>query len=462
VAFLLVAGLSAAALAVGSYALVRTTRLQDSLRRAESDARFNLLLAADTHFAEGRPDPAAFVSQYELRGVHAALVVDGRTEYSDPSVAPPIPQALRSVVSGGLLGFARVRVGGTPYLFVGGRPPGSDGELYFLLSEEQLHADLKQLAVVLAAGVGGIVVVAGLVGRSLSRRTLEPVARASRAARLMAEGRLETRLPSGDADEFGTWAASFNQMADALETKIAALSEAQARERRFTSDVAHELRTPLTALVGEASLLGQHLDVIPLQARRPAELVLRDVARLRRLVDELMEISRLDAGSEALRPEPVDVPALVHAILRSRGWASAVEVEAEPLIIPTDPRRLERVLANLLGNAIEHGGHDVSVSVEHDSGHTRISVTDQGPGIPPEHLPHVFDRFFKVDPARSGPGSGLGLSIARENAVLLGGRLEGSSEPGAGTRFTLHLTATERLHAGESRVAGEADDEAQV
>src|SRR4029077_162764 len=146
----------------------------------------------------------------------------------------------------------------------------------------------------------GVLLVAALVGRVLARRTLGPVARASEAARQIAAGRLDTRLPAGAADEFGAPAAAFNEMADALEAKIAALSAAQARELRFTANVAHELRTPLTALVAEASLLSGQVSQLPDPARRPVELVIADVRRLRTRVGELREISRLDA-----RPEPV-------------------------------------------------------------------------------------------------------------------------------------------------------------
>src|SRR5204863_2481173 len=192
--------------------------------------------------------------------------------------------------------------------------------------------------------------VAGLVGRLLARRTLEPVARASEAARSLAEGLLATRLPAGGEDEFGAWAVSFNEMADALESKISALSAAQARERRFTSDVAHELRTPLTALVGEASLLSEHLDRMPDQSRRPAELLIADVGRLRRLVEDLMEISRLDAGAESVHAEPIDVASVTAAILRARGWSERVSLDGEETEVTTDPRRLERIVANLVGN----------------------------------------------------------------------------------------------------------------
>ena len=186
-----------------------------------------------------------------------------------------------------------------------------------------------------------------------------------------------------------------------------ALSDAQARERRFTSDVAHELRTPLTALVGEASLLREHLDAMPPDARRAAELLVQDVTRLRKLVDELMEISRFDAGRETVRTEPVELAPLVGAVLRARGWDGRVTVEGDWLELSTDRRRLERIVANLVGNAVEHGRADVRMRIGRDGRGAFVEVTDAGPGIPPEHLPRLFDRFYKADPARSGGGSGL-------------------------------------------------------
>jgi two-component system, OmpR family, sensor histidine kinase MtrB len=281
--------------------------------------------------------------------------------------------------------------------------------------------------------------VAALVGWLLARRLLEPVGRAAVAARSVAEGLLATRLPVKGRDEFGAWAESFNRMAEALEVKIS-------RERRFTADVAHELRTPVTALVAAASLLREHLAALPAQARRPAQLLVADVVRLRHLVEDLMEISRLDSGQEEVTAQPVDLTAQVTTIVAGRGWRDTVKVTGDGVWVLTDARRLERVLANLIANAVEHGGRDVTVEVSRGG----VTVADRGPGIAPEHLPRIFERFFKADPARSKAGSGLGLAIARENARLLGADLQVSSEPGAGTRFRLELPVTRPLPGGEA------------
>jgi len=281
--------------------------------------------------------------------------------------------------------------------------------------------------------------VAALIGNALARRTLGPVARASEAARLIADGRLDTRLPAGDGDEFGAWAAAFNEMADALEAKIAALSAAQARELRFTANVAHELRTPLTALVAAASLLSEQARHLPDEARRPVELLTADVGRLRVLVDELMEISRLDAGSEPVQHRAADVHSIVTALISARGWQDKVVVDDQPLTLITDPRRIERILANLLENAIEHSGRDVRVRIAALGTHASIAVADGGPGIRPEQLPLIFERFYKADSARASAGSGLGLAIALENARLLGGDISVSSDVRRGSVFRLTL-----------------------
>jgi two-component system sensor histidine kinase MtrB len=426
----LAVGLSGIALAAGSYFLVRHNLLSDSVDSSIVQTRRNLAVAPAYR------KTGDLVDAYKSRGDFLTVATrGGETFLSSASVSlRSVPAGLRAIVGRGDLGYERKTVAGDRFL-VTGAPAANGTKLYFFFPENGLRHELSVLRNVLFGGVGILVLLAALAGVVLARSTLRPVARASAAAQSLAEGLLETRLPVEGKDEFGVWAESFNEMAAALEAKIAALSAAQARERRFTADVAHELRTPLTALLGEASLLADHLDRMPPEARRPAELLIADVARLRKLVEDLMEISRFDAGAESVHAEEVDVAALVRAAVRARGWDDRVRLEGDGLRVTSDPRRLERIVANLVDNALEHGGSSVSVRI----GENEIEVADDGPGIPSEHLPHVFERFYKADASRSGVGTGLGLAIARENAILLGGELEVASEPGQGTRFTLRL-----------------------
>jgi signal transduction histidine kinase len=459
IVFMLAVGVSAAALAAGSYFVVRHNLLADSVNDSAKQARRNLVVAP-TYLHQGSN---ALIQAYRRSGDFETVgVTNGRPFSSSFSVGQrQVPADLRTLVRSGELGYERRTVAGTHYLVVGG-PSGDDTELYFFFSEQNLRHELAQLRNVLLIGLGILILLAGFVGAVLARRTLRPVARASTAARSLAEGLLETRLPVTGRDEFGAWAQAFNEMAAALEAKISALSAAQARERRFTADVAHELRTPLTALVGEASLLADHLDSMPPAARRPAELLIADIARMRYLVEDLMEISRFDAGRESVHTERVELASLASSAIRARGWEGQVRFDAEDVVLRSDPRRLERIVANLVGNALDHGGHGVAVRVGQDGTGPFVEVADRGPGIPPEHLPHLFERFYKADASRSGRGTGLGLAIAQENARLLGGEIEVWSELGEGSRFTLHLPSseavTQTLRSGDGRVSGAPED----
>lgn len=389
VGVVLVAAVVAAALATVVFVLVRDARLRDSLERARAEAVFDLRLAGP--LIEGSTDLETVVETFrEERGIHAILIEGGRTIDSEPGAEISIPPELRAIAARGQLGSDRVDVGGVPTLIVGGPTPDRQAELYFAFSEAGIHDDLRQLGIALLIGWTAIVVIAFTFARAAAGR-------------------------------------------------IATLAEAEAWGRRFTSDVSHELRTPLAALVSEASVLAEHLDRMPPEARRAAELLVGDVARLRRLVEDLTNLASLDAGREEVRIEPFDLGALIDGTVRSRGWEGRVAMRSEPVQVETDRSRIDRIVANLIGNALDHGGDGVAVRVGRDEVGPFVEVEDSGPGIAPEHVPHVFDRFYRADAARSGPGSGLGLAIARENARLLGAEIEVVSELGAGSRFTLRL-----------------------
>jgi two-component system sensor histidine kinase MtrB len=452
-AFVLVAGVAAGALAIGAYALVRDARRSDSLDRAAATLRVDLRQAGEFTPPLTSADVANVLAAEEARGQHAILVAGGGARASNPSTDTSIPKRLRDRVAAGRIAYERV---GGSRLLVGGRIPGARESLYLVVSESSLDGDLDDLGTVLAIGWLLVVLGAALVGRTLAKRTLTPVAHGARAARAIAGGSLATRMAVQRDDEFGAWAAAFNDMAAALETQIAALTAAQAREQRFTADVAHELRTPLTAMVAASSMLRERLDAIAPSERRPLELLIGDVHRLQRLVEELTEISRLDAGREDVRVEPLDLAELVRATLRARGWSDRVAVDGSAPPVCSDRRRVERIVANLLDNALVHGGGDVRVLLRGAGDAATIEVRDAGPGVAVEHRAHVFDRFYKADASRAEAGSGLGLAIARENARLLGGDVVLDSAPAGGSRFTVSLPVTEPL---PERRAGVADGE---
>ena len=169
-------------------------------------------------------------------------------------------------------------------------------------------------------------------------------------------------------------------------------------------------------------------------------MVVTDVGRLRTLVEELMELSRFDADAEQVALEPVDLGRLVETIRVARSPAARFTPPASPIVVDADPRRLERILANFLDNAKEHAADaDVEIVVEPRDEDIVIAVSDRGPGVPPDRLEMIFDRFTKVDPSRSGGSSGLGLAIAAEHAALMGGYLQAMNRDGGGLRLELVL-----------------------
>ena len=447
IAFILVAGISSGAVAVGSFLLVRNHRHEAFTERSLHDARLALTLAESTL---GQSFTARDIEQLLTRfkrrsGFETIASTRDRIFVSESSIRLADVQAAAELSSPSPdLQSAEIELDGEPFLVAAASVSDPSVDFHFLISRRPLVAGLSSLAGVLFGAWLVVTLIAALVGFSLARRTLQPVAKASRAARSLAEGLLDTRLPVESEDEFGAWAVSFNQMADALQEKINALSEAHERERRFTSDVSHELRTPLAALVGAASLASQHIDELTPETRWVVERMVDDVARLRNLVEELMEISRLDSGRESIQVETFDLGQLVSQIVSTRDWKSHVELPSlPPAPITTDRRRVERVLANLISNALSHGEKNVRVRVWTDVDFVNARISDDGPGISSEHLSNIFDRFFKADPARTG-GSGLGLSIAMENAKLLGGDIEATSKLGSGAKFTLRLPSTRR------------------
>ena len=461
--------LTAAVLGIGSYLFVDARMHGQALAEAERQARFDLsVLAPRTWRADPTPESlAAFVAALQRPGVDLIVDYGAAEPFLSTSnlfgVLDALSPAFHALVDGGQLAFEWTRLGGASVLVVGGRMPGSGPELFFVHDVSAIEGTLDLLRLTLGAGALALVVIAALAARVVARGVLAPVEAASRAAERIEEGDLGARVPVTSRDEFGAWARQFNAMADTLEHNIGRLREAQAQNRRFVADVSHELRTPLSALVAEASILRDHLGALPPESRRAGELLVADIGRLRTLVDDLMEVSRFDADAEQLASAPVDLVGLVRSVVGSRLPDARLALPPEPLIVETDARRLERILGNLLDNAREHApGAAVGVALTATDGEVSIAVEDAGPGVEPDRLDRIFERFYKADPSRHGGSSGLGLAIAAEHAELLGGELRAENRPAGGLRIELRLPVTGSLRDGDLAAIGRIDRETPI
>jgi two-component system, OmpR family, sensor histidine kinase MtrB len=282
------------------------------------------------------------------------------------------------------------------------------------------------------------------VAVAASRRVLRPVRRLAQAAQRMSGGDLSVRIQPQGRDELARLVTSFNEMAAALEDKVGELQRMEAQARRFASDVSHELRTPLTAMTAVTDVPGDN-EGLTGDAAAAGRLVRHEVLHLNRLVEGLIEISRFDAGTAQLVTDDTDVATAVSRCLQARGWTDVGTEVPAGLTVRLDRRRFDVIVANLVGNALCHGGPPVEVTARIQPtglGGTQLAlqVRDHGPGLPAAAIPHAFDRFYKADTARArSEGSGLGLAIAWENARLHGGHIEAGNHPDGGAVFTVSL-----------------------
>jgi two-component system sensor histidine kinase MtrB len=371
----------------------------------------------------------------------------GTAQILEPGVIPP---PLRRAVADGVIAWQRVVWQSEPYLIIGaplviverdGTTWVSGIEVYTARSLFPEQRSIDQLAA-RASLTGGAALVFAVVLASLATRgVLRPVRELGRAARLLGEGEMRTRIAVRGSDELADVARTFNNTAAELERHVKQLREMEADARRFVADVSHELRTPLAALTAVADVLDEEAARLPEPAGRAARLVSQETLNLTGLVNDLIEISRFDSGVAALALNEIDVAELVCATLRARGWSEQVHTELPPAVTARlDPRRVDVALANLVGNALRHGEPPVSVRLSADPRWIAFEVRDHGPGLDEAVLPHVFDRFYKANAARArSEGSGLGLAIARENARLHQGDITVTNAPDGGAVFTLRL-----------------------
>jgi two-component system sensor histidine kinase MtrB len=339
-----------------------------------------------------------------------------------------------------------------PGLIVGGQLTSANAgnfELYYLfpLGQEENTLGLVRRTLAFAGLV--LVLLLAVIAALVTRQVVAPVRDAARTAEQLSAGRLEERMEVRGEDDLARLATSFNAMAAGLQSQIGQLKELSLVQRQFVSDVSHELRTPLTTVRMAADVIHENRAAFDPAVARSAELLQAQLDRFEALLGDLLEISRHDARAVVLDAETTNIHALVDQVVAAaeplaqrRGSVVQIDASASSVVADVDARRVERILRNLLINAVEHGdGRDIIVTLASDADAIAVSVRDHGVGLRPGETDLVFNRFWRGDPARARTtgGTGLGLSIALEDARLHGGWLQAWGEPGKGAIFRLTL-----------------------
>jgi two-component system sensor histidine kinase MtrB len=475
----------AAVLVIGVFVVDQVTGgvLRAKRDAAIGQARIGLDTARSALAGVDSGDAAAVAdAQQQITGT---LTASGRSaglfsiviEPGDPTA---IPKQLRHVVQQGKLAvqYAPVHTGTetatVPGLIVGEPVQARSGvfELYYLfpLTAEQQTIALMQQTVLLS-GLALVLLVVG-IALLVTRQVVGPVRVVAQTAGRLAAGDLSQRIRVRGSDDLARLGSSFNDMAGSLQRQIRRLEDLSRLQRRFTSDVSHELRTPLTTIRMAAELLhAQRADFSP-ELARSAELLQKELDRFEALLADLLEISRYDAGAAHLESERADLRGVVnsaveaHRLLARRHGSPLVVVTPEdPVQVDMDSRRVERILRNLIANALDHGeGKPVEITVGYDDDAVAVTVRDHGIGLRPGESALVFNRFWRGDASRSRltGGTGLGLAISLEDARLHDGWLQAWGERGRGAQFRLTLprSAGHTLLASPLPLHPDEDEEA--
>ena len=438
-------------LAATTYSFTKGRLVRQRDQSALSDAYKNASIVT-SELRSNPSDLTELLSRLQTLGVERPVLYYRGNWYSGRADFGPnaLPTSLRERINvDGQAARMVTRVRGEPVIAVGIPLDNVDASYFEFSSLRELQATLNSVARALI-GAGVITTSLGLLlGALAARRAVRPLADAAQAAQSIAGGRLDTRLdPGGDPDLRGL-ATSFNNMAAALQQRIE-------RDARFASDVSHELRSPLMTLAASVEVLQARRDDMPERAQAALDLLVGDVARFQGLVEDLLEISRFDAGAVQLNLDELLVGEFVRqavSVSSVRDAPVTVSERGEQLLIRGDRRRLARVIANLIDNARIHGGGDIAVSVTvpeegEPISNVWIAVEDHGPGVPPEERDVVFERFARGGAAgrrATSEGAGLGLALVAEHARLHGGRVwvddRSDGEPGA--RFVIELPCEE-------------------
>jgi len=422
-----------------TYFSVRSSVLQQTESSLTHEAIANAEALNGALQRPGTDYPTALASLDTAPGSESLLEQLGQWYPSLPTLlSSVVPAALQGIVTHGQLAWQIVKIDGTPDLVVGVPIRAAHDAAYFqIFSLAEVSATLRTLFGSLLVAAVVTTVGGAIVGRWGASRALRPLHQTARAALSIAGGRLDTRLRSDDYADLAILTSAFNKMADGLQERIE-------REVRFTSDVNHELRSPLTTVATALSVLESRRGELPERSQQALDLLGAEVRRFRRLVDDLLEISRLDAGLGDVNSEEVALGPLVQHTVRATGSSAMVDIPSwvGDRRVLVDKRRFERIIANLVENAERYGGGATRVVVEADATWGRVAVEDRGPGIPEEERSLIFDRFSRGSSARRrgmGDGTGLGLAIVSEHLRVLGGRIWIETNGSRGARFVVEI-----------------------
>ena len=455
IAFGLGAAVLSALLALITYGLVRENLVNQRESSAIRQAFLNARVVRDQLRSQSQPEQAVLDGLESPSGASPVLLRNGQWfAVTVERGREQLPLALRRGVTSGHTARMRFTLEGDSQLGVGIPIPGVNAAYFEIASFEDTERALSSLQISLAAAAIGTTVAGALLGVWASRRVLRPLSHVSAAAVAIAGGRLDTRVARLDDPDLGTLVNSFNEMASALQERIE-------RDARFASDVSHELRSPLTTLTTSISVLEARRDEMPERAQAALDLLVADVQRFSAMVEDLLEISRFDAGAAKLHLETVRISELVlQAVATSTELdvPVAISADAAACTVAVDKRRLVRVIANLLSNAERYAGGATRVEVTLADQDVLIAVEDSGPGVPEDERERVFERFARGTESAgrrgSGEGVGLGLALVREHVNLHGGQVWVEDGAFGGARFVVELPTI----APELEPAEELDD----
>jgi len=427
-AFGLLSFVIAAAVAVATYGFAQWYLLNQREDAALTRALLNSRAVAASLDAGTTPTQA--LEQIPSVGSSQALLRSADTWYTAGVTVPPdaLPVGLLQTAAADGGAQQRAAIGGEPYYVAALQLPETMYVEVFSLADLDLTLGIG--AWLLAGLTVAAAALGALIGRYTVGQILRPLKTLGAGARRIASGDLGTRIPLTTDADLDPIATSFNEMAEAVQSRIQ-------RERRFSANVSHELRSPLTSVVGTADLLDRRREELPEREGRLIGILVEQVHRMSQMLLDLLEISRIGAD-DPLQVESVNVQTLCLDVVRVRNLADALVTGASP-VIRTDARRFERVIGNLVDNAQRHGGGVVGVVIEGHQGRVRVYVDDNGPGISQEELERLFEPFTRGEGAQHTSGAGLGLAIANEQAGLLGATLGVENREGGGARFFVEV-----------------------